>query len=165
MRSSSGLSRKTALKPGSGFKRKTIERRPPAPPSRATRLASYGGETTGKPVEKENPVVCEEYRRLVRMLPCHRCRIEGYTQFCHTDLGKGRSIKTDDRLGWPGCGPHPGPDGNLVPGCHEEVGRDLLREERRAFEEEASRATREVVTTAGLWPKKLEPWPGDWPAA
>lgn len=35
-----------------GFKRKTIERRPPSAPSRAVRQASYGGDTTG-PMAKE----------------------------------------------------------------------------------------------------------------
>lgn len=161
MRSSSGLQRKTALRPGKGFKRPERKPAPKQPLRPATRAGTYGGTTSGKAIEKENPVVCEEYRRLVRLLPCRRCGIQGYTQFCHTDLGKGKSIKTDDRLGWPGCGQHPGPDGNLVEGCHEEVGRKLSREDRRAFEAEASADTRNVIRTAGLWPAHLEPWPGD----
>lgn len=114
----------------------------------------YGGSTSGQVVAKENPIVCEEYRRLVRQLPCIRCGIVGFTQFCHTDLGKGMGLKTDDRGGWPGCGPH-GNDN----GCHHYVGREMSREVRRAFEEVAAAMTRDTIEKMGLWPEKLPPWP------
>src|SRR4051812_19019750 len=66
---------------------------------------------------KENAIQHEGYMRLVRLLPCANCGIEGYTQFCHADQGKGMALKTDCRRGWPGCGPRPG-----VPGCHYLIG-------------------------------------------
>lgn len=149
--------RRTPLSRGSGFKRAVIERRPTPPPRPATRRATYAG-TTAAPIPKEDPVVCEAYRRLVRQLPCDRCGIEGYTQFCHADEGKGMGLKTDDRRGWPGCGPH----GDTM-GCHHEVGTSgsLPREEKRAYEEAAGARTRVKIQEAGLWPKGLEFWPTD----
>lgn len=150
------MMRRIAMKPGNGFARPRYVAPPSAPARPATRRASYAGETTGKPIDKDDFVVCEAYRRLVRQMPCFRCGISGYTQFCHTDLGKGMGLKTDDRGGWPGCGLRPGPGGELIDGCHHYVGREMSREDRRAFEAEASRSTRAAVFNSGMWPIGLE---------
>jgi hypothetical protein len=101
---------------------------------------------------KSRPIQHKGYMAAVRSLPCYRCGVIGLTQFCHADEGKGMGLKTDCRLGWPGCGPH-----GSSPGCHWEVGTSgrMSREERRAFEREAGEATRETVAALGQWPKKL----------
>ncbi len=119
--------------------------------------ATMGGSVSGAPVPKDEPIQDERYMAVVRKMRCFRCHIEGYTQFCHSDEGKGLSIKSDCRYGWPGCGPHPIHDGSIDPGCHWFVGTSgkLSRAERRAFEACASAETRDEVWRAGLWPPGL----------
>lgn len=104
---------------------------------------------------KESVLHSSTYQARVRQLPCARCGIMGFTQFCHTDEGKGLGIKTDDRRGWPGCGPHDG-----LPGCHWYVGTSgkMKKEERRAFEEWAAASTRAEILRLGLWPTRLPLW-------
>lgn len=101
---------------------------------------------------KEAVVEHEGYKRLVRQLPCAHCGIEGYTQFCHADEGKGMGIKTDCRRGWPGCGPH----GDSA-GCHHLIGSTgtFARKERRSLEDLYAAQTRAVIIAAGLWPTGL----------
>lgn len=101
---------------------------------------------------KEGVIEHEGYKRLVRQLPCAHCGIEGYTQFCHSDEGKGMGIKTDCRRGWPGCGPH----GDSM-GCHFLLGSTGLldREERRRLEELYGAQTRAAIILQGLWPDTL----------
>ena len=84
------------------------------------------------------------YMDLVRALACERCGWPPRSQFCHSDLGKGGAIKSDCRLGWPGCGPHLNPHTwsiQMLPGCHHDIGtaRVLPKGERRAFEAEQAR--------------------------
>lgn len=110
-----------------------------------------------RPMPKEN--VIEEhaaYMAIVRTMACAWCGIRGFTQFCHSDEGKGMGLKTDCRRGWPGCGPH-----NGEPGCHWYIGTSgvLGREARRTFEARASRRTRELVIRSGKWPASLPRWP------
>lgn len=109
---------------------------------------------------KAPPVQNEAYMAAVRKLPCYRCGAIGRTQFCHADEGKGAMLKTDCRLGWPGCGP------DLAagdPGCHYLVGSTgkLGREGRRTFEAEAGAATRAEIRRLGQWPDTLPAWPKD----
>jgi hypothetical protein len=140
-----------------GFQRPQYTPPPPATPRRAERSGVIRRVTDDvRPAPKENIVVCEAYRRLVRAMPCMRCGIVGFTQFCHADEGKGMGLKTDDRRGWPGCGPH-----GEEPGCHHYVGTSgqLPRQEKRALEEEYGRRTREILESCGLWPAGLERWP------
>ena len=66
-------------------------------------IVVMGPATSGKPIEKENAVECEPYRRLVAQLPCMWCGISGYSQHAHLNLGKGLNLKTDDRTGFPLC--------------------------------------------------------------
>ncbi|MNL47534.1 hypothetical protein D3C87_1703270 [compost metagenome] len=98
---------------------------------------------------KEGVIEHEGYKRLVRQLPCAHCGIEGYTQFCHSDEGKGIGIKTDSRRGWPGCGPH-----GESAGCHHRIGSTgaFTRDERRALEGQYAAQTRAIIIAAGDWP-------------
>lgn len=116
-------------------------------------------------VPKESASQCKAYMAAVRKLACYRCSWRGDTQFCHSDEGKGQRIKTDVRLGWPGCGPHY-ENGLMLPGCHHMVGSTGLlgKQGRRDFEARAGADTRAEIRRLGLWPSKLAPWPGDLPA-
>lgn len=80
------------------------------------------------PLPKEAPLRSEEYRRFVASHPCFDCGIAGFSQCAHENLGKGMSIKTDDRRSFPLCGPRWG-----LLGCHQEfdLGLGLDRAERR----------------------------------
>jgi hypothetical protein len=122
----------------------------------------YGSQTAApfNPQPKTEPLQHEGYMALVRKLTCARCGIPGYSQFCHSDEGKGMGIKSDCRLGWPGCGPHPLLTGATDPGCHWLVGTSgqLTQEQRRAFEDEAAYCTRRLVRAMGLWPATLPAW-------
>lgn len=123
-------------------------------PSRALGRAVYGG-TTAAPAPKEDVLTSEAYRRAVRGLECMRCGHPPRSQFCHTDEGKGTGIKTDDRRGWAGCGPHDG-----QPGCHYLVGTSgtLPKAERRAEDARLAAKTRETLRARGLWPKSVPEW-------
>lgn len=118
-----------------------------------------------RPCPKDDAIQDERYMALVRLLPCARCGKyrEGLIQFCHADNnggrgGKGLGIKSDCRMGWPGCGP----DGDN-PGCHWFVGTSgrMPKAERRTFEAGAGADTRLFIFSAGLWPRNVPLWPGD----
>lgn len=109
-----------------------------------------------RPQPKDN--VIEEhgaYMALVRKLPCARCGdyLPGFMQFCHADIlgkgGKGKGLKSDCRLGWPGCAP-----------CHYYVGSTgrMPKAKRHAFEARAGTETRQLVFSRGLWPASLPLW-------
>ena len=117
--------------------------------------ATNGIYRVSAPIPKENALQHAGYMAAVRLLPCARCGISGFSQFCHADEGKGAAIKTDCRLGWPGCGPHHG-----RPGCHWYVGTSgrMLKAERREFERQAGARTRALIIAAGQWPKRLPLW-------
>jgi len=149
------------------MKRSGFKRKPRVPYVRAERVAPVYARLT-VPVNyarfdapivalpKESPVVHEGYRKLVRLMACAHCGIFGFTQFCHSDEGKGMGIKSDDRTGWPGCGPHH--EGkNMVPGCHFLVGSTgyLPRDQRRALEAQYAADTREIILLSGHWPDDL----------
>lgn len=138
-----------------GFGRYEIAKAPPAPLRPLERACSYEGSTSGQPVDKENAVEHEGYRRLVAALPCAHCFVRGYSQAAHADQGKGAGIKTDDRTCYPACGPRPG-----VPGCHWLIGTSgaFPREARRAMEQEYAKRTRRAIQAAGLWPSNLPMW-------
>jgi len=142
----------------SGFARPRYVTAPPAPPKRLERCGAPVRIDPAAPVtpRPKHPQVCSEaYRALVRQLPCARCGHVGATQFCHADLGKGLGYKTDDRLGWAGCGPH---DGTM--GCHHLVGSSghYPRDRRRVLEALYARWTREQILQLGLWPAELPLW-------
>jgi hypothetical protein len=136
-----------------GFKRTRYVTAPPAPPRPLRRtVATSICRDSARPSPKSPVLVHEQYRQLVRRLPCARCGYVGATQFCHADQGKGMGIKTDDRLGWAGCGPHEG-----VMGCHYLVGSSghYPRERRRLLEVIYARWTRAQIQMSGDWPPDL----------
>ena len=147
--------------------RTPFKRKPPAPRVKAERVAPVYARLTVKvnvarssaeatPMPKERVVTSKAYQAAVRKLACIRCGIVGFTQFCHSDEGKGMGIKTDDRRGWPGCGPHP-QGGQVANGCHWEVGTGgtYTRAERRALEADYATRTRKTIRESGKWPKGL----------
>lgn len=78
---------------------------------------------------KDEPMRSEAYRRYVAAQECFFCRVQGFSQCAHENVGKGLSMKVCDSRTFPACGPHFG----LI-GCHQvfDLGLDgLTREERR----------------------------------
>ena len=136
----------------------TPRARPMAVPAVAANASRFA------PQPKDNPLQHAGYMALVRRLACARCGRPGPSQFCHADIlgagGKGKGIKSDVRLGWPGCGPD---IRTGAPGCHWIVGTSgkLTKGERHAFEAAAGAQTRAKILTAGTWPARLPRWPGD----
>jgi hypothetical protein len=155
------MMRRTPMKRGTGFKR-------PEPTlldkSRAAQRAAsivallatsgtpsvMGGTTSGEPVEKDNPVRSESYRRLVASMPCCWCRREGMSQAAHPNHGgKGMALKVDDRRCFALCFT-----------CHAEFdqGTRLTREQRRSMADTWEAQTRRDITAAGRWPSNLPRW-------
>ena len=128
---------------------------PPAPTVRPIARGVYAPVGVSAAAPKEDVLTSEAYRRAVRGLECMRCGYPPRSQFCHTDEGKGAGIKTDDRKGWAGCGPHDG-----TPGCHHFVGTSgtLPKAERRAEDARLAAKTRETLRARGLWPKGVPEW-------
>lgn len=136
-------------------------------PRHVTELFRYGKPQVAalfKPMPKDNPIQHEGYMALVRKLPCELCGIHGYSQFCHADIigagGKGKGIRSDCRLGWPGCGPHFDGKFRMQPGCHWRVGTSghLTKEQRHEFEKDAGARTRALIEQSGMWPVDLPRW-------
>ena len=148
------------------FKRKGYTPRPVktieyTPKPRSTAVARPDGTARMVvAVPKTAPLQHRGYMAMVRQMRCARCgwyQPRGI-QFCHADEGKGAGIKSDCRLGWPGCGPHDG-----LNGCHYDIGtaRVLPKEERREFERAAGARTRATIIAEGAWPKSLPPYKED----
>lgn len=159
------MKRTKTLNPGKGFARKAPPRvkaevRPSSLKPSPCRMFD-GAATTRVEVPKDKPLQHEAYMAAVRKLPCALCGWyqPGGIQFAHADVtgrgGKAMGLKSDCRLGWPGCGPHDG-----LPGCHWIVGTSgrMQRAERRAFELGAGIKTRAIVEAMGAWPKNLPKW-------
>lgn len=109
------------------------------------------------PVPKAELLESEPYRRAVAALRCMWCGIEGFSQHAHLNLGKGLSLKTDDRTGFPLCSTRPG-----VEGCHTAYDQYRLvpggREGHRAYGLEWGRITRATILDSGQWPPRLPAW-------
>lgn len=137
----------------STFKRPKLERVPVVHtpvPAHLRRSASFARADGGhEAVEKEGPIQHAGYMNVVRSLPCERCGHPPRSQFCHSDEGKGIGIKSDCRLGWPGCAQ-----------CHHDIGtaRIYTKDQRRQIEAEMAKRTRHKVESMGLWPKNLPRW-------
>ena len=113
-------------------------------------------------VEKAAPVRSEAYRRAVASLPCINCGVPGYSQCAHSNSGKGAGIKASDLDSFPLCTVHPGADGRLVQGCHENFDQGALftKAVRRELEPVWAADTRRKLLAMGLWPKGV-PVPDD----
>lgn len=109
------------------------------------------------PVEKDNPLRSEAYRRLVAAMPCAYCRREKHSQHAHTNgAQKGKGIKNDDRDAMPLCA-----DDYGLPGCHTRFDRYALfpdREEHRRMGAQWAAETRAQIEASGQWPKNLPRW-------
>lgn len=109
------------------------------------------------PVPKAMLVESEPYRRAVAGMPCMWCGLQGSSQHAHLNLGKGLSLKTDDRTGFPLCASRP-----HVEGCHVAYDQYRLvpggREGHRAYGLEWGRITRAEILSLGLWPFNLPLW-------
>lgn len=142
----------------SGFAPRRYQTPPPAPPRRALRAGVITLVEPAAPRPKALREVSTAYRNLVRQLPCAHCGHLPPNQFCHADEGKGLAWKTDDRRGWPGCGPR----GRYI-GCHALLGSSgqFSRAERRRLETAYGAATRRLIVDNGLWPKELPLWTED----
>lgn len=90
-----------------------------------------------------------QYREWVAGLPCAHCGIEGFSNACHGDEGKGERLKADDDTCWPGCVDRPG-----IIGCHTLFGATgkLGREERRRLERAYAAETQRLARESGHWP-------------
>lgn len=111
-------------------------------------------------IPKEELLSSKPYREAVAALRCLWCGIEGFSQHAHLNLGKGLSLKTDDRTGFPLCSTRPG-----VEGCHTAYDQYRLvpggREGHRSYGLEWGRITRAAILESGQWPKKLPVWAPD----
>lgn len=113
--------------------------------------------TPAEPVTKDAPVRSEPYRRAVASLPCAICGVPGYSQAAHANQGKGMGIKASDLDSFPLCTVHPGADGRLVQGCHENFDQGALftKAVRRELEPVWAADTQRRILAMGLWPKAL----------
>jgi len=137
----------------SSFKKPVYERKrtvhQPIPESMRRPVSFARADEAAEPVLKEAPIQHAGYMGLVRKMNCAHCGKPGPSQFCHSDEGKGTGIKSDCRLGWPGCAQ-----------CHHDIGtaRIYPKEQRRQIEAEMARRTRHQIESMGLWPKNLPRW-------
>jgi hypothetical protein len=115
---------------------------------------NYSGSASGIPIEKENAVECEEYRRIVASFCCARCFVFGYSQAAHPPP-TGKSRKEDDRAIFPLCCDRPG-----QVGCHFLFDQYKLMPHDEAVEQakEWGRETRAKVINQGRWPSRLPMW-------
>lgn len=134
-----------------GFARKTIERHTtthtPIPPAlRRNAVFARMDVPAAPPIEKDNPLRSEAYRRAVASLPCKVCGIEGHSQAAHANQGKGLGIKSDDRTCFALC--HD---------CHQQFDQGAMfdRETRRQLEIDWGIDTRRSIDNMGLWPANL----------
>ena len=163
------MMRRTPLK-RTGFKPRTplhksvpnreqalMERARAAMKNVAPRAAVMGGACTGVAVPKAAPVRSEAYRRAVASLPCINCGVPGHSQCAHSNSGKGAGIKASDLDSFPLCTVHPGADGRLVQGCHENFDQGALfaKAVRREMESLWAADTQRKIQAMGLWPKAL----------
>lgn len=119
--------------------------------------------TTGASrIQKAALVRSEALRRAVASLPCINCGVPGHSQCAHSNSGKGAGIKASDLDSFPLCTVHPGADGRLVQGCHENFDQGALftKAVRRELEPVWAADTRRKLLALGLWPKGV-PVPDD----
>lgn len=144
----------------SGFKRPVIERKrtvhTPVPEHLRRQVTFASAEGMTEAVEKDNPLKSEPYRRLVASLPCANCGRVGHSQHAHTNAGKAKSMKNDDRDAMPLCA-----DDYGILGCHSRFDRYALfldRAEHVQMGKEWAEKTRKQIEGMGLWPANLPRW-------
>lgn len=109
------------------------------------------------PVEKENAIEHEGYRRLVASLNCAWCSRAGRSNHAHENRGKGKGLKVDDRRAMPLCVDDMGKSG-----CHTAFDQYALidggKEAHAELGAAMAKATRKFIRESGLWPKNLPHW-------
>jgi hypothetical protein len=142
------------------FARKPYQRErvyPSAIPEHLRRAAVMTASAANEPIHKADPVRSEPYRRLVALMDCIHCGKQGRSQHAHTNAGKAKGMKNDDRDAMPLCADEPG-----LQGCHAAFDQYILMDGGRAAHVEQGRIwaalTREAIETAGLWPANLPKW-------
>lgn len=140
-----------------GFKRPQIERKrtvhAPVPAAHRRQVSMARADGMAEPVTKDAPVRHEGYRRLVALLPCCICGIDGYSQAAHASTGKGMGIKASDLELFPACADRPG-----ARGCHSRLDQGALfsKDVRHTLEPQWVADTQRKIQTMGLWPENLE---------
>lgn len=122
------------------------------------RGSTYAAPTEpAAPSAKAAPVRSEALRRAVASLPCINCGVPGHSQCAHSNSGKGAGIKASDLDSFPLCTVHPGADGRLVQGCHENFDQGALftKAVRRELEPVWAADTQRRIKAMGLWPTNL----------
>lgn len=152
--------KRTAFKP-------RVPRREPRDPDRVRSVPIVAPDAFRAPepvasapaaqVEKSAPVRSEAYRRAVASLPCINCGVPGHSQCAHSNSGKGAGIKASDLDSFPLCTVHPGADGRLVQGCHENFDQGALftKAVRREREPVWAADTQRRLLAMGLVPPSL----------
>ena len=102
---------------------------------------------------KNPPKRSDAYLRYTATRPCAHCGIEGYSNACHGDEGKGMAMKSGDDTVWPGCVDRPGKRG-----CHWLLGTGGMfrREHKRQLEARDAEQNRMAAQACGQWPKEWE---------
>jgi hypothetical protein len=129
------------------FARKPFLRAPKPPLVRVDNQRATMVGSLRDPCPKEAPKVrSEDYRRFVASQRCFGCKVVGYSQCCHMNVGKGLALKVCDLLTFPLCGPHWG-----QPGCHtrHDLSDGLTRDERRALEVRYVQQMQAIAKEAG----------------
>lgn len=119
------------------------------------RAAEHVDGIVRRATPKVEPIQHKAYMDIVRTFSCCHCGRAGPSQFCHSDAlgqGKGMGLKTDCRLGFPGCA-----DCHELLGMSGKLGKDMKHE----LELRYGAATRTLVRHIGCWPATLPAWPGD----
>lgn len=152
MKRSAPIKRRTPMKPGKGFARPQIERKPQPLYKLARPCSAAVVSSMAVPVPKQDVVRSESYRRLVASLPCIACGIEGFSQHAHGNQGKGMAWKVCDLFSFPLCCDQPDRQG-----CHPKLDQGALfpKAIRRDVEQEWSRRTVRFLIGAGKWPQGL----------
>ena len=110
-----------------------------------------------QPIEKDDALRSEPYRRLVAAMPCAICGRANRSQHAHTNAGKAKAMKNDARDAMPLCA-----DGIGIVGCHTLFDQSRLilggREAHIALGARLAAETRAQIEASGRWPKNLPRW-------
>lgn len=118
-------------------------------------MVSLSGQFSAS-IAKTEPVRSEAYRRLVAAMPCANCGRVGHSQHAHTNAGKAKGMKNDDRDAMPLCA-----DDYGLLGCHSRFDRYAMfldRAEHVRMGAQWADETRQKIDNMGLWPAKLPRW-------
>jgi len=114
-------------------------------------------EPSCAPIEKENAIEHEGYRRLVAAMDCMWCGRQGRSNHAHENENKGKGLRLDDRRAMPLC-----VDDMGKTGCHTAFDKYALVDGGRDAHVQLGKAmaahTRQIIKVTGKWPKNLPLW-------